>query len=121
MCDYIEFCADRLLLSLGCSKTYNARNPFDWMDLISLQVRRYDGGREGGREGGVGVFCSVPCYVVVTSRVTHSSLPSLPPSLPPSSPTQGKTNFFEKRVGEYAKSGVGGNVEDQVFSLEVDF
>jgi len=34
---------------------------------------------------------------------------------------QGKTNFFEKRVGEYSKAGVGGNAEDQVFSLDMDF
>ena len=34
---------------------------------------------------------------------------------------QGKTNFFEKRVGEYAKSGVMANKEDQVFSLDEDF
>lgn len=38
MCEYIEFCADRLLLALGCEKAYHSRNPFDWMDLISLQV-----------------------------------------------------------------------------------
>ena len=34
---------------------------------------------------------------------------------------QGKTNFFEKRVSEYKKSGVGSNREDQVFSLDEDF
>ena len=56
MCQYIEFCADRLLVALGCEKAYGATCPFDWMDLISLQ---------------------------------------------------GKTNFFEKRVGEYSKMGVG--------------
>ena len=70
MCQYIEFCADRLLLALNVSKLYEATNPFDWMDMISLQ---------------------------------------------------GKTNFFEKRVGEYAKSGVGVKAEDQVFTLEADF
>lgn len=70
MCDYIEFCADRLLGALGCTKHYNAVNPFEWMEMISLQ---------------------------------------------------GKTNFFEKRVGEYAKSGVGVSVEDQVFSIDADF
>jgi len=70
MCDYIEFCADRLLGALGCSKHYNAVNPFEWMEMISLQ---------------------------------------------------GKTNFFEKRVGEYAKSGVGVSAEDQVFSINADF
>ena len=70
MCQYIEFCADRLLHALGCDKYYGAVNPFEWMEMISLQ---------------------------------------------------GKTNFFEKRVGEYAKSGVGVSQEDQVFSLDADF
>jgi hypothetical protein len=37
MCQYIEFVADRLLLALGNPKHYNATNPFDFMDLISLQ------------------------------------------------------------------------------------
>ena len=34
---------------------------------------------------------------------------------------QGKTNFFEKRVGEYQKAGVLGNKEDQSFDLDADF
>ena len=55
MCDYIKFCADRLLRALGSSTLYGTQNPFDFMELISLQ---------------------------------------------------GKTNFFEKRVAEYRKSGV---------------
>jgi ribonucleoside-diphosphate reductase subunit M2 len=70
MCQYIEFCADRLLQALGCAKYYNAVNPFEWMEMISLQ---------------------------------------------------GKTNFFEKWVGEYSKSGVGVDKSEQVFSLECDF
>lgn len=71
MCQYIEFCADRLLLALGCQKFYNAANPFDFMEMISLQ---------------------------------------------------GKTNFFEKRVAEYQKSGVMGNKEENnVFNLDEDF
>jgi ribonucleoside-diphosphate reductase beta chain len=37
MCQYIEFVADRLLLSLNCPKIYDATNPFDFMELISLQ------------------------------------------------------------------------------------
>ncbi|KAH8106115.1 ribonucleotide reductase small subunit [Cristinia sonorae] len=37
MCQYIEFVADRLLLSLGNPKLYNSTNPFDFMDMISLQ------------------------------------------------------------------------------------
>ena len=37
MCRYIEFVADRLLVALGCDKRWNAENPFDFMDMISLQ------------------------------------------------------------------------------------
>jgi ribonucleoside-diphosphate reductase beta chain len=37
MCQYIEFVADRLLLALGCPKFYNVTNPFDFMEMISLQ------------------------------------------------------------------------------------
>ena len=70
MCQYIEFCADRLLQALGCTKYFKVTNPFEWMTMISLQ---------------------------------------------------GKTNFFEKRVGEYAKSGVGVSKDKQVFSLVEEF
>lgn len=70
MCQYIEFVADRLLVSLGCSKHFNATNPFDFMELISLQ---------------------------------------------------NKTNFFEKRVAEYQKSGVMADKAGQAFSLDEDF
>jgi len=75
MTKYIEFVADRLLTALGHSKLYNSSNPFDWMELISLQ---------------------------------------------------GKTNFFEKRVGEYQKAGVmsstvEGNQEPVGFNLDADF
>lgn len=37
MSQYIEFVADRLLLSLGISKHFKSRNPFEWMEMISLQ------------------------------------------------------------------------------------
>lgn len=71
MCQYIEFCADRLLVALGVGKHYHAKNCFEWMEMISLQ---------------------------------------------------GKTNFFEKRVGEYAKSGVGGSEgSSHTFELDADF
>lgn len=71
MCQYIEFVADRLLVALGCNKVWNATNPFDFMELISLQ---------------------------------------------------GKTNFFERRVGEYQKTGVAQtNSEQNTFSLDEDF
>jgi ribonucleotide reductase beta subunit family protein with ferritin-like domain len=55
MTQYIECVADRLLVALGVPKIWNSKNPFDWMEMISLQ---------------------------------------------------GKTNFFERRVGEYQKAGV---------------
>lgn len=70
MCQYIKFVADRLLVALGCSKVYNTTNPFDFMELISMQ---------------------------------------------------GKTNFFERRVSEYQKSGVMTNKEASVFSLTEEF
>ncbi|MCU0471115.1 MAG: ribonucleoside-diphosphate reductase small subunit [Arcicella sp.] len=37
MCQYIEFVADRLLIALGLQKQFNATNPFDFMEMISLQ------------------------------------------------------------------------------------
>merc|ERR1719436_1844657 len=74
MTKYIEFVADRLLVSLGHPKLFGSSNPFDWMELISLQ---------------------------------------------------GKTNFFEKRVGEYQKAGVMASAGDKTeavgFALDVDF
>ena len=37
MSQYIEFVADYWLTELGCKKVYNAENPFDFMDMLSLQ------------------------------------------------------------------------------------
>jgi ribonucleoside-diphosphate reductase beta chain len=37
MTQYLEFVTDRLLQELGCEKEYNVSNPFDFMDMISLQ------------------------------------------------------------------------------------
>lgn len=37
MAQYIEFVADRLLCALGYTKHYNSQNPFEWMEMISLQ------------------------------------------------------------------------------------
>ncbi len=70
MSQYIEFVADRLLVDLGNDKVYNATNPFDFMDMISLQ---------------------------------------------------GKTNFFEKRVGEYQKMGVKSTGENNAIAFDADF
>ncbi len=65
MGQYIEFCADRLLKSLGHPPIYQAINPFPWMELISLE---------------------------------------------------GKTNFFERRVGEYQKANVMASTASYVSS-----
>lgn len=71
MSEYIEYVADRLLQMLQLEPIYNTHNPFEWMELISIQ---------------------------------------------------GKTNFFEKRVGEYAnKANPNKEVEPQEFSMEADF
>ena len=37
MCNYINLCADQLLLNLGCSRHYSKSNLFEWMETISLQ------------------------------------------------------------------------------------
>ena len=39
MCQYIEFCADRLCLQLGYDKIYQSTNPFDFMELISVETK----------------------------------------------------------------------------------
>ena len=39
MCQYIEFVADRLSLQLGYDKIYKASNPFDFMELISIETK----------------------------------------------------------------------------------
>jgi ribonucleoside-diphosphate reductase beta chain len=70
MSQYIEFVADRWLVELGYERVYNATNPFDFMEMISLQ---------------------------------------------------GKTNFFEKRVGDYQKNGVLNSAESKAFTLDDDF
>ena len=70
---YIEFIADRLLTALGVPKVYNASNPFEWMEMISMQ---------------------------------------------------GKANFFERRVGDYQKTGVMSLVDggdSHKFELEAEF
>lgn len=72
MTQYLEFVTDRLLVELGCEKEFGSGNPFDFMDMISLQ---------------------------------------------------GKTNFFEKRVGEYQKAGVMSKdkEKDSKISFDADF
>lgn len=70
MQQYIEFVADRWIAELGYKTIYNTTNPFDFMEMISLQ---------------------------------------------------GKTNFFEKRVGDYQKAGVLGTQAGKEFTLEEDF
>jgi ribonucleoside-diphosphate reductase beta chain len=37
MTQYLEFVTDRLLVEYGCERVYNCSNPFDFMDMISLQ------------------------------------------------------------------------------------
>jgi hypothetical protein len=67
MSQYIKFVADRLLLQLGYDKIYNVTNPFDFMELISLE---------------------------------------------------GKTNFFERKVGEY---GLANKTKTDAFEFSEDF
>tara|TARA_Y100000816_G_scaffold176075_1_gene126939 strand:+ start:9366 stop:10337 length:972 start_codon:yes stop_codon:yes gene_type:complete len=39
MTQYIEFVADRLSVQLGYDKIYNSQNPFDFMELISVETK----------------------------------------------------------------------------------
>jgi len=39
MNQYIEFVAARLSLQLGCDEIYHAKNPFDFMEMISLEQK----------------------------------------------------------------------------------
>ena len=39
MTTYIRFVADRLSVQMGCDKIYNARNPFEFMEMISLESK----------------------------------------------------------------------------------
>ena len=68
MSQYIEFVADRLVMQLGYKKIFNTSNPFDFMEMISME---------------------------------------------------GKTNFFEKRVGDYSLSS--GQKNDEAFTFDADF
>lgn len=131
MCRYIEFCADRLLVALGYPKLYESSNPFDWMNLISLQVRTFSFFQVSfPLFSFLFFFLFFPFSFVSTLLVGISSLipgtlfrsPSIFSSLPLTFYyLQGKTNFFEKRVGEYAKAGVGVSKDEQVFALDADF
>ena len=55
MCNYIKFCVEPLLLDLGCY--YNTSNPFEWMEMISLQGKPNFFGKRVGEysKSGVGV------------------------------------------------------------------
>ena len=54
MSKYIEFVADHLLGSLGVAKLYNTENPFDFMELISLEGKQTSLRSELGRTEGRG-------------------------------------------------------------------
>lgn len=75
MAQYIEFVADRLLVALGCEKHYHVKNPFDWMETISLQYASQPV-----------IFYWVPkpylnCPGCSMNQVAHCLLVSLNPSL----------------------------------------
>ncbi len=116
-------------MALGVSKMYNSANPFDFMEMISLQVRGRElcfsateqwGERELGRnwEGGKRWEHPSAHNCSLSSLLCSSHYPPTSPHHP-----QGKTNFFEKRVGDYQKSGVmaGMNSKLHDFNLDEDF
>ena len=60
MGQYIEYVADRLLIELGCEKLYNSLNPFDWMEMISLQVHTDTSSMHGNQN----LLCKLLCWDV---------------------------------------------------------
>lgn len=93
MSEYIEFVADRLLSELGVDKIYNTKNPFSFMEFISLE----------GKTNFFGEFNK-------NLKFTHFHLTNFSFSL-----------LTEKKVGEYQKSGVMANRMDNVFTLDAEF
>jgi len=59
MGQYIQFVADRLLVALGCNKLYHVRNPFDWMEMISLEGKANFFERRVGEYQRAGVMSGV--------------------------------------------------------------
>ena len=105
MAKYIEFVADRLLVVLGHDKVYHTRNPFDWMEMISLQGK---------------VRSMPPRYATGPGRTPASAASTAAPS------SLSQTNFFERRVGDYQRAGVMAALRDgagrqHVFTTEEDF
>ena len=69
MKQYIEFVADRLLISLGATKLYNVENPFPWMEMISLQGKRIS-----SNEGLASTKKQVSCQAELSERSNNASL-----------------------------------------------
>ena len=69
MTQYIEFVADRLAVQLGAPKLFGSQNPFDFMEMISME---------------------------------------------------GKGNFFERKISDYSKAGVGANQADMVIRTDLE-
>jgi hypothetical protein len=61
---YIRFVADRLLVALGYDKHYGVRNPFDWMELISLQVRASSWGKHHALPSASFVLAAVASHLM---------------------------------------------------------
>lgn len=59
MAQYISYVADRLLVALGYNKLYNISNPFDWMEMISLQGKANFFERRVGEYQKAGVMAGV--------------------------------------------------------------
>lgn len=74
MSEYIGYCADRLVTQLGHKPFLHGANPFSWMELMSLQGQSLHPP-------------SLPAGRCVCDQVSVT----------------GKTNFFDKRVGDYSK------------------
>ncbi|GMH95294.1 hypothetical protein TL16_g13121 [Triparma laevis f. inornata] len=78
MSQYIEFVADRLCRQLGVKNIYGTKNPFDWMDLISLQGKTNFFEKRDKNPGAAPVHAGGED---AASNLTSSSLPASPHGL----------------------------------------
>jgi ribonucleotide reductase beta subunit family protein with ferritin-like domain len=106
MSQYIEFVADRLLRDLGYRPLYGTKNPFDCkcLQFVCTIIVLYSK---------IATSHARPLYFILAGMDMIS--------------LEGKTNFFEKRVGEYQKSGVMAAVDQPTaatrrqLKFDVDF
>lgn len=132
MGQYVEFCADRLLVALGAPKMFNATNPFDWMELVRALTLASNPGPQPWPQT---LPLTLPLNQISLQGKTNffvqqrASNTSSYVAIPPAQPNT-RVAWQERRVSEYQKAGVMSSVANNStndimntneFSLEADF